>query len=159
MNLRWLLFDFVDPNLELSRQERRRLRWRALDIMHARFVVPRRQRPSRWIVAAQCLSPSICCFAPLMTYQWIGGQNPWAMSAACFAGLLCAWLAVSWLARCTWKPAVAIALREMGHDVCGSCGYWLRGLSDDVRQCPECGEPREKSSSTPEVAPPSEPIR
>ena len=34
-------------------------------------------------------------------------------------------------------------LRERGIDVCIRCGYWLRGLNDDVRECPECGWQRE----------------
>jgi rubrerythrin len=34
-------------------------------------------------------------------------------------------------------------IRLEGFDVCTRCGYWLRGLGDDVRQCPECGAERE----------------
>ena len=32
-----------------------------------------------------------------------------------------------------------LALREMGYELCARCGYWLRGLGDDVKNCPECG--------------------
>ena len=32
--------------------------------------------------------------------------------------------------------------RELGYDVCRRCGYWLRGLSDTVERCPECGHER-----------------
>ncbi len=34
-------------------------------------------------------------------------------------------------------------LCEHGREVCLKCGYWLRGLGDDVKQCPECGAVRE----------------
>jgi hypothetical protein len=26
--------------------------------------------------------------------------------------------------------------------MCLECGYWLRGLTDDIEHCPECGTPR-----------------
>lgn len=35
------------------------------------------------------------------------------------------------------------AMREIGRDVCAECGYWLRGLDDEVTRCPECGRARE----------------
>lgn len=35
------------------------------------------------------------------------------------------------------------ALGEMGYEVCLSCGYWLRGLDEDIDRCPECGRQRE----------------
>jgi len=46
-----------------------------------------------------------------------------------------------------YRPHVLAALREMGYEVCGNCGYLLRGLGEDVQNCPECGEPREALQS------------
>ncbi|UYV13622.1 MAG: hypothetical protein NCW75_04895 [Phycisphaera sp.] len=39
------------------------------------------------------------------------------------------------------RGAVRRALRDLGHDVCASCGYVLEGLPRKVGQavCPECG--------------------
>ena len=41
------------------------------------------------------------------------------------------------------KPYVHRSLAEAGYESCIYCGYWLRGLGDDVKQCPECGAKRE----------------
>jgi hypothetical protein len=35
------------------------------------------------------------------------------------------------------------AMRRRGFDLCIGCGYWLKGLSDDIKRCSECGRPRE----------------
>ena len=32
--------------------------------------------------------------------------------------------------------------------VCAACGYWLRGLGDDIERCPECGSQREPMPET-----------
>jgi ssDNA-binding Zn-finger/Zn-ribbon topoisomerase 1 len=51
---------------------------------------------------------------------------------------------ISWLViRARGSMACNQALREYGFDVCPRCEYWLRGLHEDVRQCPECGAARE----------------
>jgi hypothetical protein len=42
----------------------------------------------------------------------------------------------------TRTPFIRRALRDMKYEICEECGYWLRGLSDDVKQCPECGADR-----------------
>ena len=34
-------------------------------------------------------------------------------------------------------------LRRYGYQVCGECGYWLKGLDDTTNNCPECGTKRE----------------
>ena len=41
------------------------------------------------------------------------------------------------------RPGVRAALRSMGYETCGKCGYWLRDLPDNEGRCPECGAPRE----------------
>ena len=40
------------------------------------------------------------------------------------------------------RREVFYRIRKEGIDVCTNCGYWLRGLGEDVRQCPECGAGR-----------------
>ena len=47
------------------------------------------------------------------------------------------------LQRFRFAPCVYRATRSHGHDVCRKCGYWLRGLGDNVKRCPECGAERE----------------
>ena len=52
------------------------------------------------------------------------------------------WIGMAYLGKWIWRPHVNQALREMGYDVCGWCGYWLRGLSSSIIKCPECGAVR-----------------
>ena len=44
------------------------------------------------------------------------------------------------LERYCYGPLVRQVMRSHGFDICLKCGYWLRGLPDDSRRCPECGE-------------------
>jgi hypothetical protein len=41
------------------------------------------------------------------------------------------------------RGAMLRAMRRRGYELCTTCGYWLKGLSDDVERCPECGAVRE----------------
>jgi rubrerythrin len=43
----------------------------------------------------------------------------------------------------THAPFIRRVLHELGHEVCIECGYLLRGLDDDVENCPECGAARD----------------
>jgi hypothetical protein len=46
------------------------------------------------------------------------------------------------LFRHSRAKAFYAAVRDHGYDICSECGYWLRDLTDEVSQCPECGTPR-----------------
>ena len=39
------------------------------------------------------------------------------------------------------------AMRRRGFELCPRCGYWLKGLGPETRQCPECGAERTKSAA------------
>ena len=41
------------------------------------------------------------------------------------------------------RPEHYHRIRLEGFDICLKCGYWLRGLGDEIRNCPECGTKRE----------------
>ena len=49
------------------------------------------------------------------------------------------------MTRLMRRPWYASAFRRelcrRGHPVCISCGYWLRGLNQKSKHCPECGKP------------------
>lgn len=77
---------------------------------------------------------------------WLGGLIGLPTAAAIVAAgvLTPALLIPCWFFFFTplLRGAVRRALRELGHDVCASCGYALAGLPerDGVRApCPECG--------------------
>ena len=54
------------------------------------------------------------------------------------------------LQRARFAPCVYRATRQHGYDVCAKCGYWLKGLGDDISRCPECGTRREAAPPRPE---------
>ncbi|UCD75798.1 MAG: hypothetical protein JSV91_02550 [Phycisphaerales bacterium] len=55
------------------------------------------------------------------------------------------------LQRYRFAPCVYRAIRDRGFDVCLKCGYWLRGLGDEVKLCPECGAERELPPDPPDL--------
>ena len=62
---------------------------------------------------------------------------PVALFVICFA------VGGAVLQRTRFAPCVYRATRQQGYDVCAKCGYWLKGLSDEIKRCPECGMARE----------------
>jgi rubrerythrin len=49
--------------------------------------------------------------------------------------------------RSAYAPTMYRTIREFGHEVCPKCGYWLRGLGEEIDHCPECGAKREAMQS------------
>lgn len=49
------------------------------------------------------------------------------------------WLTYRLLQHFRYAPHYRRAVRELGIDVCVGCGYWLHGLDDQIKKCPECG--------------------
>lgn len=71
----------------------------------------------------------------------------------CMLGGFLVYLLALVLGRNTWVVEARQAVRDIGREVCVHCGYWLRGLGDDVTACPECGTKREPMPPKPEVLP------
>lgn len=139
MNLRWLIFDYVDPSLELSRGERRAVLRDAL----------RLARPS-------VVGISIVLFVvlPLLAlYTWAvvhyAGRFVYAIwqeggiLLRVFVVYLAVWIVIAAIGRWLYRPYVFRALCAHGHEVCISCGYPMRGLDSNVERCPECGAARQ----------------
>ena len=57
MNLRWLLFDYADPDLPLSFGQRMKAAWRIIPASR----LPRSARTGRWLYGA---GVSLPCFLP-----------------------------------------------------------------------------------------------
>lgn len=52
-------------------------------------------------------------------------------------------MVLSHFLRRRWmREGVFSQLRWQGVELCAQCGYWLRGLGDEVTKCPECGAER-----------------
>lgn len=154
MKWRWLLFDYVDPQLSLTREERRRVRrqaWKARNVRVLGPAIPGRSslltrltggRPVRWVdVVSALIPPAVMLLVLLPTF--LSARLPrWSIFPMLFVQATVSWILMALLGRLSWKPRVNAALRELGYDVCRRCGYWLRGLSETVERCPECGHER-----------------
>lgn len=68
-------------------------------------------------------------------------------SAVSLAVVLAGFALGHWLLWGLLLRAFRGAMREIGRDVCTECGYWLRGLDDEVTRCPECGGARACAST------------
>lgn len=134
MNLRWLIFDNLPPGIKLTPQQRRDFRRRAKDAYYS----------TSWKTEL----PGYLISVPLIL-GWIfflyliGLAIPLLNVVIVPLVVVGMWVIITALRRPIARRANVAALREMGYDVCPDCGYWIRGLGDEVKRCPECGWQRE----------------
>lgn len=74
------------------------------------------------------------------------GGSMWYVLTAGLTGFIIGGLWARWLLR-SRRRELRRAMLRYGFELCAECGYWLKGLGDDVKRCPECGAPRETSPS------------
>jgi hypothetical protein len=146
MNLRWLIFDHVDPELGLSKPERKRIRARAWNLLHlaqGKWATggysPGQRRPPKWAIAASIMAPGAAAFFPVWVMHLMGPPRMNIFIGVIVVEMVFVWLTVAWLAQWTWRPFVAQALREAGHPICKQCGYRLASGQVGSR-CSECGQ-------------------
>ncbi len=133
MNLRWLILDYVPPDIKLTPRQRRDLRRKASD---GDVYIS-------WIDKFYGFLGITCSFLIVLAIPLniaLGIPLKVAVFPLVFAGI---WVILTGLRWMSARRATFEALREMGYDVCLKCGYWLRGLGDEVKRCPECGWRRE----------------
>ncbi len=143
MNWRWLLFDYIDPAIELSRSVRSQIRRDALrQIRSARSSLPMSARPSRLVSIATALIPATAMLLVLLPWFLLGMSL--AITPAILLGqVVLSWFLLALLGRLSWRPTVIMMMRRRGIEVCFGCGYWLRGLDEATECCPECGRARD----------------
>ncbi len=142
MKWRWLLFDYVDPQMSLNREDRRRVRRRAWKARNVRVKL-------RWVDLASGMIGPAMMVVVLLPMFLLARFTWWWIFPTLLVQLSVSWILIALLGRIQWKPRVNNALRELGYEVCRRCGYWLRDLSDTVQRCPECGHTREELSTPP----------
>jgi hypothetical protein len=140
MSLRWLWLDLVPPELNLSTAQRVELARRIKEST----LTPGERRRHRWIIMPAALGLAVALgagaiAAALMQRHFASG--PALLFAVTWFGLW--WIGFARLVAFSNRGRTCSALRGLGYDVCVRCGYWLRGLGDDVKHCPECGAERE----------------
>ncbi|MCH8824643.1 MAG: hypothetical protein IH984_14180 [Planctomycetes bacterium] len=140
MNLRWLLFDYADPALPLSFWKRQKITWRPIPI----WKMPKSLRRGRILCIAFGIAPFAIAtpFMPFLFNQLIRLSHN-----VTWYPLVVLYIAVVWSWGCfiyglTSRTEHYYRIRLEGYDVCLGCGYWLRGLDETIRACPECGTDR-----------------
>jgi rubrerythrin len=139
MNLRWLVFDFVDPELKLSRAQRRLVTARAFAARgsKARVIVASVAASLAWVIPMLAVTISFA-----RAWGAGAGPSPLALELPFLAVVPVLWVAncaaVAWAVR----PAVQQSLLAFGYELCRRCRYQLRGLDEYRESCPECGARR-----------------
>ena len=146
MNLRWLLFDYADPALKLSFRQRMKILLRRVPFKE----IPRSMVRKRFLCAAVAALPMI---AALILKQYLiiqlivnNQMSMWLFSAMSAGFILMSWIWISIVSGLFLRPECYYRIRLEGFDVCLCCGYWLHGLDETIKACPECGTEREAFS-------------
>ena len=126
-NVRGPKVPYVDPAIELTEEQRYFVR--------SRIGAATQSLPAiiRWLIVGGVLA---------LWAIMIAGVPPHVMFILVLVAMFMIGGATGYYFKQRLGPTVWSALRELGYDVCTHCGYWLRGLGDDVKQCPECGSAR-----------------
>ncbi len=138
MNLRWLLFDYADPDLPLSFWKRAKLAWRRVPLRTLPSSMRRGMRRGRIIGIFGLMIPVVV---------FNSGLDLFSSGVGLFVALLL-FAPTLWIWGCLLyglfsRPEHYHRIRLEGFDICVKCGYWLRGLGDEITNCPECGTKRE----------------
>jgi hypothetical protein len=148
VTFRWLWFDFIPPELELTRQQRWRIRRCAAHLRPKSRSDPVNRKAHRYYV--RIYVPIMALYFLLLICgalvdsrairdRWVLFGIPTMLTAI--------WVGTAYGRGKTHMPFICQALRDSGYDVCPNCTYLLFGLSDEVSRCPECGWVRERVSA------------
>jgi hypothetical protein len=146
---RWFLFDFVPPEVSLSRAERRVIR-RAV-----RRGFRKEDRAPGYAIRGGIFLLACLIGTAVIVVAARAGVVPSFVAGFCFFAtlhLIAVLIFAPERARRTYRE-----LRARGIDVCPSCGYLLRMLTADA-PCPECGAARAPLAPPPlKDIPPADP--
>jgi hypothetical protein len=140
----WVWPEYVSRDLSLTSQERKAIHrdawklWRANKWNIALYLT----LPAFYLLTVLCASDVGGRVATLigaggLIHKLFRAAAPVALFVICFV------VGGAVLQRTRFASCVYRATRQQGYDVCAKCGYWLKGLSDDINRCPECGMARE----------------
>lgn len=140
MNLRWLFLDFADPSLPLSFRNRMKILWHPIPV----WKMPQPLRRGRIVFSLLIPAPLLLA---LLFYSY---SSQLLHNLSLWSGLLqmlIPFTLVYWIWGCLiyglfLRHEHYYRIRLEGFDVCLDCGYWLRGLDETIKACPECGTER-----------------
>ena len=140
----WIWPDYINRDLPLTRQDRKAIHRDAWRLWWS----------NKWNLALH-LTACFVCFLALLNAADFGGRVASSVGIVGFPHQACRAVSLllviiaaavfirAVLGRYRFAPCVYRATRRHGHDVCAKCGYWLKGLGDEIIRCPECGARRE----------------
>ncbi len=141
--VRWLLFDYVDPDLGLSKAQRRSVRRRAYANILKTSRWPQ-QLPRRGLTqvagVAVAFTPAATSLIHMAVFYLTSGPPLIRMLLALGLQIATCWIVMAFLARWSWRPFVLHALNELGYSVCMNCGHRFPPQGRWT-QCAECGHP------------------
>jgi hypothetical protein len=134
MTWRWLIGDFGDSHVVLSREQRREAHRRTTNALGWRL----------WAMSAVIGVPPVLL---LMLVHggtgWVAGVTGWSVMRVhtTLSAVVCVltWPWSAWVYGHLYRRPYRRTLRRMGVRLCVGCGYSLERLDAGVR-CPECGE-------------------
>ena len=140
MNLRWLWFDHIPPELNVPKEGRWLVTAVAKQWRRTKPELLRGDRWTRFVFAIACLgilvALSIALFLAFPNMRNVRIVSGGVLGAA-------AWVVATREVAYWNRPYVRRALCCLGYLCCVKCGYPHIGLSKDVKECPECGTARE----------------
>lgn len=141
MGKRWAYQGFVDAHLELDDETQREVE-RRMNAYAAKLPA------FNWTLLI--MSGGVIPLVIFGTDPWAGWLRATFGWSTQLAGVVAALsLSFIWIGGCLaifmkiYVPALRRALRDVGYEICVSCGYWMRGIADDSTKCPECGSERQ----------------
>ncbi|UCD76601.1 MAG: hypothetical protein JSV91_06685 [Phycisphaerales bacterium] len=140
MNWRWLS---IPRELELTKQQRRKATKAAWPhiFRHPLFI----PAMAIWLAAVFVVPHTLGSWLD----EWARGQSVpavWSKLLAIGAVGIVSLAVFTWMYAILFVRSIRLTLRDMGYEICVRCGYWLRGLGDDLTRCPECGAKQETAA-------------
>ena len=147
MNFRWLLFDYADPELKLSFRQRMKIQFRRVPFRELPRSIIRRRFKGGLIIALPLMAmPLLVMYLGFqITIKQVAMNQEvglWLFPAMMALLIPANWIWISLVGGLIFRREYYYRMRLEGFDVCLSCGYWLRGLDESIKVCPECGAMR-----------------
>ena len=148
-NIRWLVCQYVDPALPLSRTQ----------LAAARRCGVRQTGGRRQVVAISLTI--VLTLGLFFAAIWVIGRSviiemilsshgePLLLAYPFWVAITAViwWVVITLLARWTYAPAVRAAVAKLGYEICPGCGHWVREAETEFRRCIECGTGRASDRS------------
>lgn len=125
--LRWLVFDFMPLDIDVTFRERKEIQIRAM----------LRPGSSKRLFSAMLAGSVLIGPIPPIMMILFPSRSGYILALMVLFALI--WIVAALGFKWALRPAILCVLQEHGYFVCQNCGYFLRGLGEAELFCPECG--------------------